>query len=47
VFRAANVGTVRGVAIPELPVGSYQATWVLTDANGDTRTISTQFVEAR
>ena len=47
VFRAANVGTVRGVAIRELPVGSYQATWVLSDANGDTRTISTQFVEAR
>ncbi len=47
VFRSANVGTVRGAAIPELAVGSYQAKWVLTDANGDTRTISTQFVEAR
>lgn len=47
VFRAANVGTARGVAIPELPTGSYHARWVLTDANGDSRTFSTQFVEAR
>ena len=47
VVQAANVGTAQGVAIPELPVGTYHAKWVLTDANGDTRTISTQFVEAR
>ena len=47
VFRAANVGTARGARVPELPVGSYQAKWVLRDANGDSRTIVTQFVEAR
>ncbi len=46
-FRAANVGTARGVRVPELPTGSYQARWVLSDPNGDTRTIVTQFVEAR
>jgi hypothetical protein len=47
VFRAANVGTARGARVPELPVGSYEARWVLRDANGDSRTIVTQFVEAR
>lgn len=47
VIRVANVGASAGVRVPELPTGSYQATWVLTDANGDHRTIVTQFVEAR
>jgi hypothetical protein len=47
VFRAANVGTERGARVSELPTGSYRARWVLSDANGDTRTVVTQFVEAR
>jgi len=46
VFLAANVATSQGVAVGGLPPGTYGATWVLTDANGDTRTISTEFVEA-
>jgi hypothetical protein len=46
-FRAANVDTARGVPVRRLPRGLYTANWVLRDANGDTRTIRTQFVEAR
>ncbi len=45
VFHADNVDT-RGVPVRGLPAGSYRAEWVLSDANGDTRTIETQFVEA-
>jgi hypothetical protein len=46
-FHAVNVDTARGVAVRRLSPGSYRATWVLTDANGDTRTIRTQFVQER
>jgi hypothetical protein len=45
VFHAANVDTARGVGVPALTPGSYVASWVLHDANGDTRTVSTRFVD--
>jgi len=46
VFHAANVNTAQGTSVPALAPGAYTAKWVLTDANGDTRTILTRFVEA-
>jgi hypothetical protein len=46
VFRAANVNTPGGVRVQALAPGAYVAKWVLTDANGDTRTVLTRFVEA-
>ncbi len=45
VFTRGNVDTVSGVAVPALAPGSYHATWTLSDANGDTRIVSTRFVE--
>jgi hypothetical protein len=45
-FRAANVNSAGGVAVPALARGVYAASWVLTDGNGDTRTVRTRFVEA-
>jgi hypothetical protein len=47
VFHARNVNTVRGALVRGLPRGVYVANWVLKDANGDTRTARTEFVEAR
>jgi hypothetical protein len=47
VFRAGHVGTARGVRVHGLPTGTYLARWVLSDANGDTRTIRTHFVQER
>jgi hypothetical protein len=47
VLHAQNVDTTRGVTVRSLRRGVYVASWVLTDANGDTRTIRTEFVEAR
>jgi hypothetical protein len=46
VFAARNVDTAAGVSVPALAPGSYTATWVLRDANGDTRTVVTRFGEA-
>jgi hypothetical protein len=46
VFHAANVDSARGVAVAALAPGAYGARWVLTDANGDTRTVQTRFFEA-
>ncbi len=46
VFHAANVDTARGVDVPALAPGPYVATWVLHDASGDTRTVTTRFVDA-
>ncbi len=43
VRNAAHGG---GVRVKSLGAGAYDATWVLTDANGDTRTIHSRFVEA-
>jgi hypothetical protein len=45
VFHAANVDTSRGVKVPALAPGPYTATWVLHDAAGDTRTVTTRFVD--
>jgi hypothetical protein len=45
VFHAANVDTTRGVDVPALAPGTYVATWVLRDAAGDTRTVTTRFVD--
>ncbi len=45
VFTRRNVDTGEGVAVPALAPGSYRVTWTLSDANGDTRTITTRFVE--
>jgi hypothetical protein len=41
-----NVAVGRGARVRALPAGSYAATWVLSDVNGDTRTVHTRFVEA-
>ena len=46
VFSSANVDTARGVAVRPLVPGTYLAHWRLQDANGDTRTLITRFVEA-
>jgi hypothetical protein len=46
VFHAGNVNTPGGVLVAALTPGAYTANWVLRDANGDTRTLRTQFVEA-
>jgi hypothetical protein len=45
VFRVGNVDTARGVDVPALTPGAYSARWVLTDANGDTRTVQTRFFD--
>jgi hypothetical protein len=36
-----------GVRVSGLKPGTYTATWTLTDANGDTRTVVTQFIEEK
>jgi hypothetical protein len=46
VFRARNVDTQSGVVVGSLAPGAYGAQWVLKDANGDSRTVRTAFVEA-
>jgi hypothetical protein len=46
VFRAINVDTARGTPVRGLPSGVYQAKWRVSDANGDTRTVTTRFVAA-
>lgn len=43
VFTAKNVDTKNGVKVSGLKAGVYEARWSLTDANGDTRTVFTQF----
>ena len=45
VFHAANVATPSGAAVPSLTPGVYDAVWVLSDRNSDTRTVHTTFVE--
>jgi hypothetical protein len=47
VFSARNVNTKGGVRVSGLKPGTYTATWTLTDANGDTRTVLTQFIEEK
>ena len=45
VFSASNVNTKGGVRVSGLKPGTYTATWTLTDANGDTRAVATQFIQ--
>lgn len=45
VFYARNVDTNQGVSVPALAPGAYVARWVLRDSNGDTRTLTTRFVD--
>ena len=45
VFHAVNVDTTAGVTVSGLSPGAYVATWVLHDANGDTRTVTSRFVD--
>jgi hypothetical protein len=47
VFSASNVDTTGGVKVSGLQRGTYTALWTLIDANGDTRTVVTQFIEQR
>ena len=47
VWKATNVDTAQGVAATALPKGVYDATWVISDRNGDTRTVATTFVAGR
>jgi hypothetical protein len=44
VFHVANAGAAGGAAVPALPAGVYDARWVVSDRNGDTRTVHTKFV---
>jgi hypothetical protein len=44
-FTNPNVDTATGVAVPALKPGTYTATWTLSDPNGDTRTVTTRFIE--
>ncbi len=45
VFSSPNVDSAAGVGVPALAPGGYTATWVLHDANGDTRTTTTRFTD--
>jgi hypothetical protein len=45
VFTAGNVDTADGVAVNGLAPGTYKATWALSDVNGDTRTVTSRFIE--
>ncbi|MGH2857101.1 MAG: hypothetical protein ACRDMJ_06410 [Solirubrobacteraceae bacterium] len=45
VFHAANVDTPAGISVAALAPGAYVARWMLRDAAGDTRTVTTRFVD--
>lgn len=45
VFKSDNVNTLTGAPVTDLAPGVYAAKWVVTDVNGDTRTVRTRFVE--
>jgi hypothetical protein len=45
VFHSGNVDKSSGVSVKALKPGAYKATWTMTDANGDTRTTATRFIE--
>jgi hypothetical protein len=45
VFSSSNVDTATGVNVKALKPGSYKATWVVINPNGDTRTTTTRFIE--
>lgn len=44
-FRSANVERPGGVRVRKLAAGNYWAKWVVSDRNGDTRTVLTRFEE--
>jgi hypothetical protein len=45
VLSARNVDTPNGVKVTKLKPGAYTATWTLVNLNGDTRTVTTRFIE--
>ncbi|HUA11905.1 MAG TPA: hypothetical protein VMA83_07875 [Solirubrobacteraceae bacterium] len=45
VFSSANVDSANGVAVGALAPGAYKATWTVGDPNGDTRTVTSRFIE--
>ncbi len=45
VFSSSNVDTATGVQVSGLEPNTYTATWTLSNANGDTRTVTTRFIE--
>jgi hypothetical protein len=45
VFFNKNVDTANGVTVKGLKAGNYTALWTVTDANGDTRRVTTRFIE--
>jgi hypothetical protein len=45
VFGASNVDTTGGASVSALESGTYTATWTIGDPNGDTRTVTTRFIE--
>jgi hypothetical protein len=45
--RVRGLQRLDGVSVTGLPRGVYTATWTVTDANGDTRTTQSPFVEER
>jgi hypothetical protein len=47
VLAIRNVDTRRGVSVPALVPGKYEAVWKLTDFNGDTRFEATRFIMQR
>jgi len=46
VWSSPDVAAAQGVPVANLPAGVYNATWVVRDANGDTRTVKTTFIQA-
>jgi hypothetical protein len=44
VVRVPNANSVRGTVVGPLAAGVYAAKWVLSDQNGDTRTLRTRFI---
>jgi hypothetical protein len=45
--RSTNADTKKGVRVTGLVSGSYTAVWTVTNANGDTRVVTTRFIEER
>ena len=45
VFSSDNIDTTNGASVPALTPGNYTATWTVSDPNGDTRTVTTRFIE--
>jgi hypothetical protein len=47
VLAIRNADTRRGVSVPALVPGKYEAIWKLTDSNGDARFVTTRFIVQR